>query len=500
MSITYTIAIDLNDNGNFADSGDIITPDVLALHWRLGMERPYESVAALSRAEITVLNRSGNYSPERTALLPGKRVRLQSNDGTLRTHFTGFIERVEPTVGSYGKQTAVIHVHGVEQWLAQNQITLAPLVNVRADQVIQAVLQRCHARYPVLSGYLILDSGTVGEKLFGEPFTYTLEQGKSTFAYVGDQWGTGIPAAVALRQAAESERGRLFVNRAGEIQFYQRHHTLQTVLVSAAFSDTMQGMTYEYGGAVVNQVSVTITPRSSGTPNSTLWSLDAPQKLLPQQVHRITARYQDANQNPLGALQVNTPLEYSANTLSTGQGADKTALVQVNMVQADFSAAVLEIWHTEATPLYLTALTLKGTPLITGDALTLTETSAASRTQYGFARLALALPLLTNLEDAVNIARFELQRRSEPRGSVLCLELNAPDHLPYALSLSLFDRIQVIETHSGHSADYFIIAEEHSVDQGGARHRVRWLLEPAEDDRFFILDQNLLDGTRTLLY
>src|SRR5215470_13833236 len=114
---TYTVAIDFDDDGDFTDPGDDITADVLRLDWRLGMDAPYDTLAVPIAAHITVRNPSRAYSPEYTSndLSPGKPIRIQSNDGvTTRTHFTGFITRVEPEAGNQGERLAVIHAGGPE--------------------------------------------------------------------------------------------------------------------------------------------------------------------------------------------------------------------------------------------------------------------------------------------------------------------------------------------------------------------------------------------------
>src|SRR5687768_18208103 len=109
---TYTVAIDFDDDGDFTDPGENITADVLRLEWRLGMTAPYDSLAAPIAARITVRNQSRVYSPEHSSndFSPGRPLRIQSNDGTTtRTHFTGFITRVEPMSGDQGEKLAVIH-------------------------------------------------------------------------------------------------------------------------------------------------------------------------------------------------------------------------------------------------------------------------------------------------------------------------------------------------------------------------------------------------------
>ena len=95
---TYMVSIDYSDNASFADSGENRVGDVLQLDWRLGMAKPYDTVAAPATARITLRNSTRAYSSEYTTddLKPGKPIRIQSNDGTTtRTHFTGFIDHIE---------------------------------------------------------------------------------------------------------------------------------------------------------------------------------------------------------------------------------------------------------------------------------------------------------------------------------------------------------------------------------------------------------------------
>ena len=106
----------------------------------------------------------------------------------------------------------------------------------------------------------------------------------------------------------------------------------------------------------------------------------------------------------------------------------------------------------------------------------------------------------SDIGEADQIARYEMVRRQTPRGSVRHIDLNARFHQTQALSRTLFDRLSLIDDQTGHEGDYFIVAEEHHVERGGYRHRVQWTLEGADDDRFFIIGQHDLDGTRYPMY
>jgi hypothetical protein len=514
MPPTYTIAIDLDDDGDFTDPGEDISADVLDLRWRLGMARPYDSVGAPISARITVRSPTRAYSPEVTSndLSPGKPIRIQSHDGvTTRTHFTGFISHVQPLPGVQGERTAVIHARGPEHELSQNQVRLSPQVNVRADQVIQAVLDAIQLRRAKLKGYWVLDVASHAElatntRLAEETIARSLDTGQSTFAYAADTWADGVPAGVAIRQMVEAERGRFFVNRSGQAIFYNRHHTLLDTTADATFSDSFDGVEYTYGADVVNHVQVSLIPRSIGPANTVLWSLGAAQAIPPGETlfRHVVVRYQNAEKRPIGALTVIPPqrgVDYHANTLANGSGLDRTAFVDVLLMAADASAATLEIRNRSSQTAYLLAgAQLRGTPLDVGDPITLSQSASESIAFHGLNRLHLGLPALDSLEAADQLARYELARRKDPRGLVRSIRVNGQTQLAQVLARTLFDRIAVEETQTGHAAGYFIIAEEHEVDRGGTRHSVTWLLESAAASAFWVINTSTLDQSTLLAY
>jgi hypothetical protein len=307
MPTTYTVAIDYDDDGDFSDPSEDITADVLALHWRLGMAQPFDHTAAPIYAEITVRNVSRDYSPEYTAdpLLPRKAVRIQSNDGlTTRTHFRGYIDHVDSRPGAQGERTAVIHAAGLENELRQNRVLLPPQINVRADQVISAILDACILRQRSLKGYWVIGVSNQGElgsnTRLAETYPRSLETGKSVFAYVGDNWIDGIPADEAIRQIIEAERGRFFINRDGLPTFYNRHHTTLNQTAAAGFNENMDGLEYTYGQEIVNHLQIRITPRSLGAAGSVVWTLEKTFRLRRGSdfIVYLLVQYHDADQRP----------------------------------------------------------------------------------------------------------------------------------------------------------------------------------------------------------
>lgn len=503
MSIIYTIAIDYNEDGDFTDTGDNITDDVLRAEWHLGMSAPYATVSSIATAKITVLNPTRDFSPEVNGNLIGKPLRIQSDDGiTVRTHFSGFIEGVEPQTGNQGKQQSLIIAYGRELELEQYRVRLPLQTDVRADEALSDILTQIDWRYARLDGMCIIGRDSIGSSdIFpDEAFTSTLDTGKSTFAFLADDWADGLPANEAIQQLTQGEGGRFFFNREGEAIFYHRHHLIEDSTIEATFDDDMADLAYDYGD-VVNAVEVVLTPRTIGTANTKIWSLGTALKLDKESSIQIIARY-EVDDESVGAIEVLAPqadAHYKAYASPNNTNVDMTANFQVIIVETGMSATVLEIRNRGDERAYLTQLDIHGTPLITGDALSLKKSDSLSIALYGKRSLRMRLPVITDIDEVQAISTWELERRSSPRGIVRELHTNTRNHPTKTLSLTLFDRIRIQETQTGHDANYHIVAEHHLVDKGGTRHQVEWFLEPAESDLFFIIGTHSIDDEAVLI-
>jgi len=504
MTILYIIAIDQADDGSFSELGDAISADVLAARWRLGMTQPYQAMAQPARAEITVRNRDGSYSPERSGELISKTLRIMSDDGsTVRTHFTGFIESIEPEAGTQGSQQARIIARGYGAQLEHNPAKLPAQVNRRADQAINALLQRGIFRYPVLDGYCVLDRAGQNvinaTKIFpAQAIDSTLEAGKSTFTYLGDDWDDALSLAQAVEILSRSEGGRFFFNREGCAVFHNRHHSLIDASNAATFSDDLADLRYSYGEDRVTQVQVRSRARSIGAAHTLLWSLDQPLLLDRNATVQLTIPY-TVDGEPTAALEVETELIFQAQMQSVFGNVDASPYLVVRLIEVGFREATLEIRSRINRPVTLQTMELYGTPLHIGNTFTVTESDAMNFTFYGLRSLALDVPAVSSVEEASAVARYEMLRRGAPRGTIRTMSISTRTHPQETLSLTLADKISISESQTGHSGSYVIIGEEHTVDSGGSWHRVTYLLEADDGERFFVVDRHNIDGSRVLI-
>jgi hypothetical protein len=508
---TYTIRYDRDDNGAYAAD---ITADVLDARWRLGMTAPYDSVAQIATAEITVRNRDRRYSPEdpTSALQIGLALRITSDDGTTqRTHFIGAIAHVDPAPGDHGERTAVITAEGPLRALRQTRVRLDALRDVRADEVVAAVLAQVPLRARYLGGAFIV--GLAGRAELGQTTRLpdsaalvpsTLQRGSSVFAYVGDTWDDGMWALRAIEDAVEAERGRFYVDRGGGLVLLGRFDLLETRPLAATFRDDMAGLRFSYGADVVSRVGVTLRPRRVSATNEGLWTLGQAQRVLAGRSQAFTARFRAPDGSRIGALSVQTPRPYADYTINSdpaGAGTDLTGSVELQLIGVSGSAAQLRLVNPGSVEAYLLpGAVVRGRAIYTAAPITVEASDPLSETFYGPHDLVLSLPVLTSITQAEDIARFELFRRAQPRGAVWQMTLSAGTAGGAGLALTLFERVRVEATQTGHSAAYLIVGEAHHVSEGGARHTVTWALEPVNAGGWWRVGSGKLGISTRLAY
>jgi hypothetical protein len=226
--------------------------------------------------------------------------------------------------------------------------------------------------------------------------------------------------------------------------------------------------------------------------------LNTPQLLRPNIPREIVAVFRDGGGRRIGALSVIPPAAYTdftANTQSDGSGYDQTMWVSMTILETSAGAVKLRLLNQSVVNVVLQAgAKVRGKPIYPGDSALVEAKDAAAQLQYGIQTLNLTLPALDDIDEAAQLADYELARRVTPRGLVQTLTLDERNRFDYALRLTLFDRIRIIETQTDHSGDYVIIGEEHQVYDGGLRHCVTWTLESVPSAGYWVLNQTALGG------
>jgi hypothetical protein len=485
---TWAVHVDWAKNGHFNDPLDAIWPDVVAVTWRLGLRKPYQSLADESTCQIVLRNHDGKYNPEESAsplagyLLPQRPVQISANGQSL---WRGWTERLEPQWSPASTQTGrtevVLHCIGAKQFLQEAAVNLPLQQNKRGDQIVAEVLRRVVLPPATFQGWILGKVGFselgVSTRLARESDYSTLDEGLLTFRYYGDSSAAEQDGYRILKDITEAERGKFFFDRLGKAVWWNRARLLDSSAVVGVVDSTgsagirPQALDYHYGASLSNCVRITLYPRQEESGSIVLWNLSKPIALAPGERLQFEAPYQDTTQQAVGALTASL----TGATFSTG-----TATLSLTS-QAERGLVALH--NTSTAPATLTALQIVGQALTSRQWMVIQADDADSIRAYGRrGELKLNLRALEDLSEAHDIADLELRRRATPRGEVRSFSvLNQADNSANAQQLAwqIGTRLQVRLPELGHQAEYFILGEEHQVSQGGQVHQTTYALEPA---------------------
>jgi hypothetical protein len=496
---TWTIAIDWNRDGDYTDTNEDVTARVLSAMWVLGTQKPYQDIADNSVLKLSLDNSDKLFSSENATsplaglLVPQRPVRVQSNDGTtVRTHWIGWIESIEPEPNQYGKRTVGIVAAGAMQFLKTTETKLKLQENKRTDEIIAELIKEV-VMPPALNRAWVL--GRAGNSELGAS-TYladtaaysSLEQGTLTLALAADNWvidGGGSDAKKtsfdvyrAIGDVTAAERGRFLFDRDGKAVFWNRHHLLQGGTPASTFDDTMTEMVYSYAGLdhLKNEVVVICHPRRiSATSDVLLWELgESVIQVAAGKTRELYIKYEDENGKRVGARDVTIDM----TTLAFAQG------VAAVSVEAKANGAELKLVNTSTTDAVVKTLQIRGRKIVDDGEIEATASDSGSLIDYGRRTMRVNLPSIDNVEDAQYIADFERDRRKAPKGMAQSVTVkshgkNGGQHHAQQLALTLGSLVRVEETQTGNEADYYVIGEAHELTHGATLWKTTWYLEPA---------------------
>ncbi|MGJ3239024.1 MAG: hypothetical protein ACFE0Q_10005 [Anaerolineae bacterium] len=248
MATTWTLSIDWQRTGAFTNLNDDITDDVISANWFVGFRKPYQDAADDTMLKIVLNNADRRFSPENSNsplfgyIAPFRPVRVQSFDGTsTRTHFSGWIETIEPMVNQYGERQVTIICAGAMLFFKNVDTNIALQENKHTDEIIDVLLDE--VRIPpsleddtttgLQSAILDYPGCNLDEIVLPDVrMPRTLQEGRTTLPYAADNWVKqgGNPdeprkrfnAYKAIQDVTAAERGRFFFNRQGQAEFWNR--------------------------------------------------------------------------------------------------------------------------------------------------------------------------------------------------------------------------------------------------------------------------------------
>lgn len=499
MTTTWTIAIDWDRNGNFTGTYDDVTSYVISAEWVLGIQRSYQDCADNSVLKLVLNNADKRFSPENGSspiagkILPFRPAQIQSNDGTTtRTHWVGWVETIQPTVGRYGERQVQIVGSGALQFFKAAESKLSLQENKTTDQILAELIKEVVVPPSLAQAWIL---GQVGNSEVGAT-TYladttaysTLDTGKLTLGMAADNWVTdGGPSNISknafdvyqgIQDIVAAEHGRFLFDRSGKAIFWNRHHLLQGATSAATFNDTMVDMAYTYAGIdrIKNEVIVNCHPRTiTANTDNVLWDLgDAVIRVDAGQTRELYVKYADTEGKRTGAKDVTvTDVTFQSGTASAA-------------VTASANGATLKFTNSGTEPAIVSGCKVRGRKIVDAGQMEAKAIDNSSIISFGRRSLRLNLPSIDNLEQAQYIADFERDRRKSPKGEVNTITVashgkNGGSQHAHQLARTLGDMITVTETQTGHSENYFIIGEAHELTDSATFYKTTWYLEIAPD-------------------
>jgi hypothetical protein len=414
--------------------------------------------------------------------------------GVTFIHWTGWIERIQPTVNQYGERVTKITAAGPMQFYKAAETALELQENMRTDQIIAALLKEVVVP-PALGGawFLGLEGSSelgISTYLANTTAYSDLDEGQTTLAIAADNWvrrgglsneeQDTFNVSSALQDVVAAERGRFFFARDGKAIFWNRHHLLLDDTVSEDFDNTMIHLSYSYADLdhFKNEIIVTCHPRTIGaSANDILWQLENDVRIPAGATRTIAAKYQDDSDNRIGGKDV---------TVTDVIFSEGTATVTLD---ARANSARLEITNNGSQKAIMTSCIVRGKKITDFGRMEAEARDNISIAKYGRRTLNLNLPSVDNFDDAQSIANFELIRRKNPRGAVGRISLlshatEGGNQHGQQLARTIGDLIQVIETQTAHNDKYHIIGEAHELTEGGDLYKTTWFLEPAPAEHY----------------
>ncbi|GAB4438640.1 MAG: hypothetical protein Kow00120_06340 [Anaerolineae bacterium] len=474
----------------------VVTDDVVSAEWTVGFANPDDRMATRGEATIRLRNTDRKYSPAVTpgTVFPGQLVRIEGKYDFVdpwQHLFRGVITRIDPGFGTLLEPFTTITAHDGLGVLLQLNYRGSLMVNMFAADVFESVMDSL----PAYDAAMNTPSGPV----------WWWDSGLE-FGVAGDTWRSEEFAATdALREVAESDYGRIWCARDGQMTFYShtRMH-IQGTVVSGTIDNTMQQMYNEYSiDDIYNRARVTYTPRQWLGGTVTLWTQRSVLELPANSERTVTARFADEKGRRFGAEAV-LPLvaytDYELNSKPTGDEYDYTTgytQLSISVTPHAESADIRFVWGSvsalEGTvvlgPIYVTALQLRGTGVVaTYDKSEASYTNAASTATYGLREIEWPAPLVSTSEHARAMAEYICSQYSEPRprSSVRLINRDQAMH-ELILETELLDNLYIAEDQSGIAGTFTVTRQSHKLRENMHVHEVEYDLWPVDVQRYWLL-------------
>lgn len=503
----YIVRVDWNNDGDFLDTYDEITDDVLEITCKQGRNFASQLTgkAVAGTLEVKLKNNTGKYSPFNTSsvltgsLFPNRRIEVAAYLPTETTIWSGYIENIQPTVTKGAYTSATIKALGIFKKFATTDARVTMQTSRTTGAAIGDVLDAVSWSAPLRS----IDTGqTTMTRFFGS--------GK---------------ALALMRQIESTESGFLRETKDGKVAFEDRYHRLNTAASTtsqATFADDGTGYSYmaiQQQDAMSLLYNEFLCPVSTYTTGSvtTLWTHpladtagNAP-TLAAGEVITILAEYPNPD-TANGAVAVDawtTPAattDYLANAATGGGGTDYTSSLGISTVKSANNMQI-QVTNNAAVTVHLTKFQARGTAVTVSNPATVLASDSTSQTAYGvrsYPRSNEAKWVPTQ-QEAKSWALQNLGAHKQPT-PVIQISYSANQSgavLASALALDVSDRVTVKASANaklGLDRDFYIESITHQIKAGGAHQTIYSLSDTAGFAGFWVLGTSALGRDTRLTY
>lgn len=521
----YSIQIDFDKDSTYGHAQSNITDYVLDAQWNNGMSQAGQHFANPAQLTLTLDNTGGDFNLEDSGATfyglfkKGLLVRVQATfSASTKTLFIGKLYNLPSMViTKYGERPTVsLAARDLMYELLDAEFIPELLTSTTTEAVIQHVFDKAVVALPYASDYWILGetSSQLGTntRLVDTNSYVSLETGKTTFAYVGDNTGgdRSVRAQTYLRDAVDGEAGGRFWfdTRTGLFTFHNRHHDINYAVDLTVTSDDYDGGQYQPQTEVYNRVTVHYSPRKVGSAGSILWSLDNALQLGPGETKTVTARYRDATNEAarVGATAIIAPVastDYTANDAEDGTGTDRTTSIFVSCEQGAQQSRI-SVTNGYRRGVFVTFLQLRGTPLSSFQRQSATASDGTSYYNHDIRDDQITLVAIDDVDFATDVARRRVKQYKDARSvfnSIYLIANNTDTRMTQALTYTIGDVVTVRDSAISHDTDYVIIGEQHRVTAGGDHtHETTWILSTLDMQQYWVLEDAVLGKLGTTTY
>lgn len=473
---------------------DDITPYVKSAQWKTGRNDLADSIAYEGTLNLT-LNNDNRYfsienedSPYFGLLRENIKIVFEvQHEFVWYPIWAGWIRFFDIVAGrNSSREVSVSAEQGIFR-LREGSFSYSPTENTRMDDVVKSIIANSGWRsakspfHTILSFDAVLGINTYLQAS-DEIFT-TIDRGIQNLSFVGMDWGKETTPDKALQEVLDAENAKLWVDRDGGLVLRNRRHIingLDSFTTDITLDTEVQDASYNHGEGIVNRIQVMYQEKKEVT-NAVIWQSKTPiyiPQRNPRNIYvRSTVRFplfftfEEKRQRTI--TKINSRLNDFDVTVRNARSKEVISnwkgQVWISVTSDGGTNLELQLRNNFDFAVEVD-VAITGNYLEGGQAQTIVvEDTDAQEFIQAVHEKKMETSVLSDLETAVSMAKWELSRNAMPHGEFRVIETYADE--PAALlriiqwpvgTVLRVSEVQTDETNLYH----IIIAEEGSYAAG----------------------------------